>query len=75
MGKPAARRLLEAVKKRKTIHWGRNLIHKIIPVPSNSKQNNISSGNGTSKKSSDVSTTNATGASGLTCLIQEKDVR
>ncbi|XP_065200150.1 activated Cdc42 kinase Ack [Planococcus citri] len=71
MGKPAARRLLEAVKKRKTMQWKRNLINKIIPVPSNSKQNN--SWNGTTKKPSDVST-NATGANSLTCLIQEKDV-
>lgn len=71
MGKPAARRLMEAVKKRKALQWKRNLIQRIIPVPSNSKQS--SGGNGI-KKSSEA-TANAIGVNSLTCLIQEKDVR
>lgn len=69
MGKPAARRLLEAVKKRKAHLWKRNLIHKIIPVSSNSRQSN---GNDvTSKTLAD----SCGPANGLTWLIQEKDVR
>lgn len=67
MGKPAARRLLEAVKKRKAQQWKRNLINKIIPVPSNSKQSNS---NATPKKIPDMGAAN-----GLTCLIRENDVR
>lgn len=72
MGKPAARRLMEAVKKRKTQQWKRNLINKIIPVPSNSKQNsNI--GNDTFGRK--VSESNVSSINSLTCLIQAKDIR
>jgi activated CDC42 kinase 1 len=75
LGKPAARRLLEAVKKRKTQQWKRNLINKIIPVPSNSNKQNGNGGNETSgRKCSDASNA-VTGVNTLTCLIQEKDVR
>lgn len=70
MGKPAARRLMEAVKKRKTQQWKRNLIHKIIPVSSNSKQV-AGTYDITSNKVPDVTNN----GSGLTCLIQEKDIR
>lgn len=72
MGKPAARRLMEAVKKRKTQQWKRNLINKIIPVPSNSKQNG---GTGNETSSRKISEANVTSVNSLTCLIQEKDVR
>lgn len=35
MGKPGARRLLEAVKKRKTQQWKRNLMTKLNPLTGN----------------------------------------
>uniref|UniRef100_A0A1B6CMD1 Activated CDC42 kinase 1 n=2 Tax=Clastoptera arizonana TaxID=38151 RepID=A0A1B6CMD1_9HEMI len=60
MGKPAARRLLEAVKKRKAQQWKRNLLTKLIPVSGN-KTGTVS------KKTQPVHNV-------LTCLIQEKDV-
>lgn len=67
MGKPAARRLLEAVKKRKAQQWKRNLLTKLIPVTGSKAANS-----GTiNKKSQAESTLHSV----LTCLIQEKDVK
>ncbi|XP_034242413.1 activated CDC42 kinase 1 isoform X2 [Thrips palmi] len=63
MGKPAVRRLLEAVKKRKQPHWKRNILTKLIPA--GGKQQ------GTSSRKT-VSSETSVGA--LTCLIHEKDV-
>lgn len=63
MGKPAVRRLLEAVKKRKQPHWKRNILTKLIPA--GGKQQ------GTSSRKT-VSSETSVGA--LTCLIHDKDV-
>lgn len=62
MGKPAARRLLEAVKKKKTAQWRRSLLNKILPVQH--------SKSATLPKSSDRNL-----GLGLTCLIQEKEIK
>lgn len=67
LGKPAVRRLLEAVRKRKTQQWRRNILSKLIgggkQQPSHKKsQPSSSSANETPSVLS------------LTCLIHEKDV-
>lgn len=67
LGKPAVRRLLEAVRKRKTQQWRRNILSKLIgggkQQPSHKKsQPSTSSANDTPSVLS------------LTCLIHEKDV-
>ncbi|KAJ6646382.1 Activated Cdc42 kinase Ack [Pseudolycoriella hygida] len=63
LGKPAIRRLMDAVKKRKTQQWRRNILSKLIgggkQQPHKNKQNS------TSENPSVLS---------LTCLIHEKDV-
>lgn len=67
LGKPAVRRLLEAVKKRKTQQWRRNILSKLI-------------GGGKQQVVVKKSTTNETTANGaqtsshLSCLIHEKDL-
>ncbi|KAG8239049.1 hypothetical protein J437_LFUL016686 [Ladona fulva] len=63
MGKPGARRLLEAVKKRKASIKKKNILNKLIP---SSKQ-------GVQPKKSSSPEPAAPNLS-LTCLIQEKDV-
>ncbi|KAK3930476.1 Activated Cdc42 kinase Ack [Frankliniella fusca] len=65
MGKPAIRRLLEAVKKRKQPHWKRNILTKLIPA--GGKQHGT-----TSRKT--LSSESSTSGLSLTCLISEKDV-
>ncbi|KAK4875251.1 hypothetical protein RN001_011673 [Aquatica leii] len=60
LSKPGARRLLDAIKKKKAQQWKKNILTKLIPT--GSKQTN------TKKNVSDGI------SSGLTCLIQEKDV-
>ncbi|XP_044250477.1 activated Cdc42 kinase Ack [Drosophila takahashii] len=67
LGKPAIRRLMEAVRKKKAHQWRKNILSKLIgggKQPSSKKQSSSSSaressqGNGTP----------------LTCLIHEKDI-
>ncbi|XP_014483921.1 PREDICTED: uncharacterized protein LOC106749216 [Dinoponera quadriceps] len=60
LGKPGVRRLLDAVKKRRSTQWKKSLITKIRP--------------GGSTKSNKRSSQPIETSSMLTCLIQEKDV-
>lgn len=53
------RRLLDAVKKRKSQQWKKNILKKVMPV--STKQN--------SSKKNDENI-----VPGLTCLIQERDI-
>ncbi|XP_039296989.1 signaling mucin HKR1 isoform X2 [Nilaparvata lugens] len=75
MGRPGARRLLDAVKKKKAQQWKKSLITRLNPLNA-SKQLN---GTGTMGKKtgqqlqSSSSSSDVIGLS-LTCLIQEKDV-
>ncbi|XP_063610414.1 putative uncharacterized protein DDB_G0271606 isoform X2 [Penaeus indicus] len=64
LGKPAARRLLETVKKKRAAAWRKNLVSKILST----------GGSPSSKHRSPPSRTNDTLPSSLTCLIQEKDI-
>ncbi|XP_044732904.1 uncharacterized protein LOC123295568 [Chrysoperla carnea] len=68
LGKPAARRLLDAVKKRKSHQWKKQILTKLksgtSTKPSSSQKKSISNSN----------TVGDTVALSLTCLIQEKDV-
>lgn len=70
MGKPGARRLMEAIKKRRIKIRNKNLVQRILPPAiSQQKSKNSLNGNGTSKKKrSSLDDGNTT----LTCLIQEK---
>ncbi|KAJ9589589.1 hypothetical protein L9F63_017174 [Diploptera punctata] len=68
MGKPGVRRLLEAVKKRKTQQWKRNILTKLIPATGSTGGGKTS----TSKKG--VHGDEGLISLSLTCLIQEKDV-
>lgn len=61
MGKPGVRRLLEAVKKRKTQQWKRNILTKFIPA----------AGGKTMTSSRGLQNM----ALSLTCLIHKKDIR
>lgn len=70
MGKPGARRLIEAVKKRKTKLKSKNLVNKILPASiSQSKLPKTTSSGSVKKTSSNIEF--QPGVS-LTCLIQEK---
>lgn len=60
LGKPGIRRLLDAVKKRRSAQWKKTLITKIKP--------------GSSSKSSKRASQPIEATSALTCLIQDKDV-
>ncbi|XP_014253894.1 activated CDC42 kinase 1 [Cimex lectularius] len=62
MGRPGARRLLEAAKKRRGSQW-RKKLNRLIP-----------STNQTSKGTSGKRPVEAAEPSGLTCLIQEKNI-
>lgn len=64
LGKPAIRRLMEAVKKRKAQQWRRNFLSKLI---GGGKQQSI-------KKPNIVESTNGPPPSHLSCLIHEKDL-
>ncbi|XP_042864453.1 tyrosine-protein kinase sid-3-like isoform X3 [Penaeus japonicus] len=64
LGKPAARRLLETVKKKRATAWRKNLVSKILST----------SGSPSSKHRSPPSKPSDTLPSSLTCLIQEKDI-
>ncbi|XP_075752450.1 activated Cdc42 kinase isoform X2 [Rhipicephalus microplus] len=66
MGKPAARRLLDTVKKHRASQWKRNLLSRLLPIkagPRVVQQPSVVIG---ASATSDLST--------LTCLIHEKDV-
>ncbi|XP_063232759.1 activated Cdc42 kinase Ack [Bacillus rossius redtenbacheri] len=69
MGRPGVRRLLEAVRKRKTQQWRRNLLTRLIPVAAAGRQAS-SAGQGAKRNPSSDCLVNA----GLTCLVQERDV-
>ncbi|XP_058805113.1 activated Cdc42 kinase Ack [Phymastichus coffea] len=60
LGKPGIRRLMDAVKKKRTAQWKKSLITKIRP--------------GSDKKSNKRASQPVENTSILTCLIQEKDV-
>jgi len=70
MGKPGARRLLEAVKKRRSKLRQKNIVNKLLvgTVGSQSKSSKLNNpgSNGTKKNALDFNSTT------LTCLIQEK---
>ncbi|XP_014213199.1 tyrosine-protein kinase sid-3 isoform X2 [Copidosoma floridanum] len=61
LGKPGIRRLLDAVKKKRTTQWKKTLITKIRPGSDKNKSN---------KRASQTVETSSV----LTCLIQDKDV-
>ncbi|KAG7170612.1 Activated CDC42 kinase 1-like 1 [Homarus americanus] len=63
LGKPAARRLLESVKKKRSAAWRRNLVSKIL-----------STGSSTLSKNKSLPVVDESQMSSLTCLIQEKDL-
>lgn len=63
LGKPAARRLLETVKKKRSTTWRKNLVSKLL-----------STGSSTLTKNKSFPVTDESQMSGLTCLIQEKDL-
>lgn len=63
LSKPGVRRLLDAVKKRKAQQWKRNILARIMPIAGKTQ--------GANKKGSNSEEGMSTG---LTCLIQEKDV-
>ncbi|XP_068219174.1 activated Cdc42 kinase Ack [Palaemon carinicauda] len=63
LGKPAARRLLETVKKKRSATWRRNLVSKIL-----------STGTSPSGKNKNAAAASDIQNSSLTCLIQEKDL-
>ncbi|XP_069685930.1 activated Cdc42 kinase Ack [Periplaneta americana] len=68
MGKPGVRRLLEAVKKRKTQQWKRNILTKLIPAAGSTGGSKTGTHRrGTQNDDGHISLS-------LTCLIQEKDV-
>lgn len=69
LGKPAARRLLDAVKKRKSTQWKKQILTKFKPG-TNVKHSSLSN----KKSSNGAALTNDAVAFSLTCLIQEKDV-
>lgn len=68
MGKPGARRLMEAIKKRKNKIRNKNLVQKIVPQAI-SQQKSKTSLNANKKKRSSIDNS---GTTTLTCLIQEK---
>ncbi|XP_073970007.1 activated Cdc42 kinase isoform X2 [Rhodnius prolixus] len=67
MGRPGARRLLEAAKKRRGSQW-RKKLNKLIPSGGGSGSGGSKSGGKELRKTLDVEPI------GLTCLIQEKDI-
>ncbi|XP_023210456.1 activated CDC42 kinase 1-like [Centruroides sculpturatus] len=67
MGKPAARRLLDAVKKRRANLWRKNLLNKILPASGKSEKSTLKT---PTSPTSSVPVTSG----GLTCLINEKDI-
>lgn len=74
MGAPAARRLLEAAKRRNN-KWKKNLLNIILPTKQKDKDDYRSIGNG--KVNYDMTTDDdvQSGNIGLTCLIPNKDIK
>lgn len=76
LGRPAIRRLMDAVRKRKAHIWRRNILVKLIGGgkqqnhPNKTRNRDSSTG----AAASSTTTTTATDASALTCLIHEKDI-
>ncbi|XP_031630294.1 activated CDC42 kinase 1 [Contarinia nasturtii] len=72
LGKPAIRRLMEAVKKRKAQQWRRNILSKLIGGGKQQpmKKSNITDSSGQSTSS----TLSSSSSSHLSCLIHEKDL-
>ncbi|XP_016978779.1 activated CDC42 kinase 1 [Drosophila rhopaloa] len=64
LGKPAVRRLMEAVRKKKAHQWRKNILSKLI---GGGKQPS-------SKKQSSTRESNQGNGTQLTCLIHEKDI-
>lgn len=67
MGKPAARRLLDAVKKRRANIWRKNLLNKILPAAGKSEKSTL-------KSPTSPTSSVPVASGGLTCLINEKDI-
>ncbi|KAK9502014.1 hypothetical protein O3M35_012626 [Rhynocoris fuscipes] len=67
MGRPGARRLLEAAKKRRGSQW-RKKLNKLIPTGASSSTSGSKSSSKEVRKTIDIE------PAGLTCLIQEKDI-
>ncbi|EDW79302.2 uncharacterized protein Dwil_GK13391 [Drosophila willistoni] len=68
LGKPAIRRLMEAVRKKKAHQWRKNILSKLIgggKQPSSKKQQ---------QQNSNRDGAGGAGGSQLTCLIHEKDI-
>ncbi|XP_063841302.1 uncharacterized protein LOC135089551 isoform X2 [Scylla paramamosain] len=65
LGKPAARRLLEAVKKRRTAAWMKSLVSRILPSTTGSSSQGKSKASAVSDDSHTL---------GLTCLIPEQEL-
>ncbi|XP_023723093.1 uncharacterized protein LOC111872982 isoform X4 [Cryptotermes secundus] len=68
MSKPGVRRLIEAVKKRRTQQWKRNILTKLIPATGSTGGGKT----GTSRRG--IHSDDGLTSISLTCLIQEKDV-
>lgn len=69
ISKPAARRLLEAVKKRK----GTERRYKILSILGGTQANKYSTG--TLKRNASITQPTQPSALSLTCLILEKDIK
>lgn len=65
LGKPGIRRLLDAVKKRKTQQWRKSIINKIIPLSDAKKS---------SDKKNKKNVTEEMVQHSMSCLINEKDL-
>lgn len=81
LSRPAVRRLLEAVKRRKAQLWRRNILAKIIGVgvqksQSKSGSRNRDSGVAVGGTGADEGCSSSSGGNGmpLTCLIHERDI-
>ncbi|XP_077485560.1 activated Cdc42 kinase [Amblyomma americanum] len=73
MGKPAARRLLDTVKKHRASQWKRNLLSRLLPVGTKAR-GTASSPSQPPQGPSPAGASPTADLSALTCLISEKDV-
>lgn len=74
MGKPAARRLLDTVKKHRASQWKKNLLNKFLPVAAKSAAKSAPSSHLSPTTVGPASNGLTPGSTALTCLISEKDV-
>lgn len=80
LGKPAVRRLLEAVRKRKTQQWRRNILSKLIgggkqqPSQKKSHHSHLHQHQQQQQQLSSSGSADTTSLLSLSCLIHEKDV-